>query len=102
VKNHFKVEASVMVLLVAIRVNVLVALLAVAKAFVNFTRHGPPLDKDGPWHVFMLSMFVQLPIILYFIFEYRRALRRGLPVLATQLSLWGLSMGAACYSPGIY
>jgi hypothetical protein len=80
----------------------LVALLAVAKAFVNFTRHGPPLDEDGPWHVFMLSMFVQLPIILYFIFEYRRALRRALPVLATQLSQWGLSMGAACYLSGIY
>ncbi|MGA2710440.1 MAG: hypothetical protein ACLQJ0_22160 [Steroidobacteraceae bacterium] len=79
-----------------------VALMAMAKAFVNFNQHGPPLDEDGPWHVFMLSMFGQLPIILYLIFECRRTFRGALPILATLLSLWAVSMGAAYYFPGIY
>jgi hypothetical protein len=47
----------------------LVALLAVARAVVNFKKYGPPLGEDGPWHLFMLTMFLQLPIILYFIFN---------------------------------
>jgi len=79
-----------------------VALLAVAKAYVNYIQHGPPLDEDGPWHVFVIAMFAQLPIILYFIFECRRAFWRAVPVLAMQLSLWTVSMGAANYLPGIY
>lgn len=39
-----------------------VALLAVAKAYVNYVQHGPPLDEDGPWHIFVIAMFAQLPI----------------------------------------
>jgi hypothetical protein len=80
----------------------LVALLAVVKGVVNFRKYGPPLTEDGPWHVFMLMMFVQLPIIVYFIIKSRRELRRALPVLAAQLSLWGVSMGAAVSLPGLY
>jgi hypothetical protein len=80
----------------------LVALLSVAKAVINFKHYGPPLDEDGPWHVFILMMLLQLPIILYFIFRSRREFRRALPVLATQMSLWALSLGAAYYFPGLY
>ena len=79
-----------------------VALLAVAKAFVNYKHYGPPLDEDGPWHVFMLMMFTQLPIILCFVFRSRREFPRALPVLVTQMSLWAISLGAAHYFPGLY
>jgi hypothetical protein len=34
------------------------ALPALAKAVVNFERHGPPLGEDDPWHVFMLMMLL--------------------------------------------
>jgi hypothetical protein len=80
----------------------LVALLAVAKAVVNFRQHGPPLSEDGPWHVFMSMIFLQLPIILYFIFRSRREFRRALPILAMQLSLWAICLGDAYYFPGMY
>ena len=80
----------------------LVGLLAVAKAVVNYKKFGPPMDEYGPWHVFVLMMFLQLPIILYFIIIRRRELRGALRVLAVQLSLWGIGMGAAFYLPGIY
>jgi len=80
----------------------LIALLALAKAFVNFEHYGPPLDEDGPWHVFVLMMLMQLPIILFFVFRYRREIPRTYPVLVTQISLWVISLGAAYYFPGLY
>ena len=49
----------------------LVALLAVVKAAVNYKHYGPPFDEDGPWHVFMLVMFMQLPIILHFCLQIK-------------------------------
>ena len=79
-----------------------IALLAVAKAMVNFKRFGPALDEDGPWHVFMLMMFLQLPIIFYFVVRYRDELGKVLPIFAAQLSMWVLSLTAAWYFPGIY
>ncbi len=78
------------------------ALLAVAKAVVNFKHHGPPLDEDGPWHIFVLMMVAQLPLIAYFIFKFRRELRKALPVVVAQLSLWAVSLATAWYVPGIY
>jgi len=80
----------------------LIALVALAKAFANFKHYGPPLDEDGPWHVFVLMMLMQLPIILFFVFRYRREIRRTYPTLVTQISLWAFSLGAACYFPGLY
>jgi len=78
------------------------ALMAVAKAHANFAHYGPPLDEDGPWHVFMLMISLQLPIIAYCILSSRHEFKRALPVLATQLSLWAVSFGAAYYVPGIH
>jgi hypothetical protein len=80
----------------------LVALLAVVKAAVNYEHDGPPLDEDGPWHVFLLMLFMQLPIIWYFVFRSRREFPRALPVLVTQMSLWAISLGAGYYFPGLY
>ena len=80
----------------------LLALLAVAKAVVNFKRFGPPGDEDGPWDVFVLMMLVQPPIILYFLYCSRHEFRRMLPVLATQVSLWVISLGAAYGLPGLH
>jgi hypothetical protein len=80
----------------------LVALLAMAKAAVNYRTYGPPPHEDVRWHVFMLMMFLQLPIILYFIIRCRRELRRALPVLLGQVSLLNISLGAGYCLPGLY
>jgi hypothetical protein len=79
-----------------------IALLAVAKAVVNLEKYGPPMDEDGPWHVFMLMTLMQVPLICYFIFSSRREFHKALPTLATQVSLLSISVGAAHYFPGIY
>jgi hypothetical protein len=78
-----------------------VALLMVAKSAVNFRHYGLPSHEDGPWHVFMLMMFVQLPMICYFAIRSRRDLPKALPVLAAQLGLWAVSLGAAYCLPGL-
>jgi hypothetical protein len=80
----------------------LVALLAVGKAIGNYRRYGPPLDEDTAWRVFALMMCLQPPIILYFIFRFRRELRRALPVLVAQVSLWAVCLGSIWYFPGIF
>jgi len=80
----------------------LIALLAVAKAVGNYRRYGPPLDEDAAWHVFALMMCLQPPIVLYFIFRSRRELRRALPVLGAQISIWAICVGAIWYFPGIF
>lgn len=80
----------------------LVAMLAVSKAIVNFKRYDPPMDEDGPWHVFMLMMSVQIPVMICFAFRHRRMFRAALPILATQIFIWVVSLGAAYYFTGVY
>ena len=79
----------------------LFALLVVMKAAVDYERVGPPSHENGHWHLFMLMMLAQVPLILFFVFQSRRQWRMAWPVLATQLSLWCLSFAAALYFPGL-
>ena len=67
------------------------ALLAVAHSY----RHAS--HEDGNWHIWMLLMFLQLPLACYFIFTSRRELRRVTPILVTQATLWTVSLIAGAY-----
>ncbi|HVW71117.1 MAG TPA: hypothetical protein VHB68_19210 [Steroidobacteraceae bacterium] len=80
----------------------LLALLVIMKGAVDYERLGPPQHPEqGRRYLFMLMMLAQLPLILYFIVQSRREWRAAWPVLAAQLSLWGLSFAAALYLPGL-
>jgi hypothetical protein len=53
--------------------------------------------EDGNWHVWLLALFLQVPIILYFVIQSRREIRRAVPVLVAQGALWGVSLLAGSY-----
>jgi hypothetical protein len=54
-------------------------------------------DETGADHLFILLMYLQLPIIAAFVYSGRRELKQLLPVLASQLALWAITAGAAVY-----
>ena len=54
-------------------------------------------DEDGADHIFILLMYLQLPIIAAFVFSSHRQVRQILPVLALQLTLWAITAGVAVY-----
>src|ERR1700687_5903685 len=58
----------------------------------------PIHDEGAIDHIAMILMFGQVPIILYFVFNGRREIKRILPVLATQLSLGAIIFAAVHYS----
>jgi hypothetical protein len=68
----------------------LVALAAIAKAAINFQRFGPPTAEDGPWHLFMLAMVVQLGGIFCLAFMHRHRFVEAAPVLTAQIGLFGV------------
>ncbi len=64
-------------------------------------KHGfPPLprqDENAADHIFIILTFLQIPIIMSFVFSGRRELKRIAPVLALQLSLLAISIAAINY-----
>jgi hypothetical protein len=54
----------------------------------------PIHDEDAIDHVGMLLMYGQVPVIAYFVFNSRRQIKRTLPLLGVQLSLWALVLAA--------
>lgn len=71
----------------------ILALLAVAHSY----RHAS--HEDGNWHVWMLMLFAQLPILLYFVVTSRHQLRRVAPIAAIQTALWATSLVAGAFQP---
>jgi hypothetical protein len=67
------------------------ALLAVAHSY----RHAS--HEDGSWHIWMLMVFLQLPLACYFVITSRREFRRVIPILATQAALWIVILVAGAY-----
>ena len=57
-------------------------------AEIGFDPARYPKDEGSAAHIWQLLMVFQLPIILLFIITNWRWLRRTLPVLALQLTLW--------------
>jgi hypothetical protein len=71
----------------------LAALALVVEGAIQFGSH-PLADEGWQAHTFQLLMIVQVPIILLFIANNWRSLRQHLPVLAAQVALWLLALGA--------
>ncbi len=71
----------------------ILALLAVANS------HHHASHEDGNWHVWMLMLFLQLPLIPYFVIQSRHGLRPVAPIVATQAALWAIGLIAGAYQP---
>jgi len=54
----------------------------------------PPADEGWQAHLFQLLMVLAAPIILLYIAISWRSLKQALPVLAVQVFLWLLALGA--------
>jgi hypothetical protein len=57
----------------------------------------PPADEGWQAHLFQLLMVLAVPIILLFIAISWRSLKQALPILAAQVILWLLALGALRY-----
>lgn len=71
----------------------LLALALVMEGVIEFG-HNPPKDEGWQAHLYQILMVVQVPIILMFIVTRWRTLKQNLPVLGTQVLLWGAALGA--------
>lgn len=71
----------------------LLALAIVIEGHIEFGSHPPP-DEGWQAHLFQLMMVAAPPIILLFIASSWRSLKRNLPILAAQVFLWLLALGA--------
>jgi multisubunit Na+/H+ antiporter MnhB subunit len=71
----------------------LVSLAIVIEGHLEFGSH-PPADEGWQAHIFQLLMLLAVPIILLYIAISWRSLKQALPVLAAQLFLWLLALGA--------
>lgn len=71
----------------------LIALAIVIEGHFEFGNH-PPADEGWQAHLFQLLMVLQIPIILVYIAISWRTLKQALPVLAAQVILWLLALGA--------
>ncbi len=57
----------------------------------------PKHDEGTIDHIFIVLMWLQLPIIAAFVFSGRRELKRIFPILTLQLALWAITAAAAVY-----
>jgi hypothetical protein len=71
----------------------LAALAIVVEGHFEFGSH-PPADEGWQAHLFQLLMVLAVPIILLFIVISWRTLKQAMPVLAAQVILWLLALGA--------
>jgi len=71
----------------------ILALLAVAHGY----RHGA--HEDGSWHIWMLLIFLQLPLVCYFLITSRHEFRRATPIVLTQTALWVIGLIAGACQP---
>jgi hypothetical protein len=74
----------------------LAALAIVIEGHLEFGSH-PPADEGWQAHLFQLLMVLALPIILVYIAISWRSLKEAWPILATQVVLWQLALGALRY-----
>jgi hypothetical protein len=70
------------------------ALLAVALS-VHHATH-----EDATWHIWMLMLFLQLPLVVYFAITSRRGFRKVAPIVLAQGVLWVLALLAGGFQPG--
>ena len=71
----------------------LAALAIVIEGHIEFGSH-PPADEGWQAHLFQLLMVLAVPIILVYVAISWRSLKQALPILATQVCLWLLALGA--------
>ena len=71
----------------------LAALAIVIEGHLEFGNH-PPADEGWQAHLFQLLMVLAVPIILLFIAISWRSFKQALPILAAQVFLWLLALGA--------
>ena len=71
----------------------LAALALVIEGHFEFGSH-PPADEGWQAHLFQLLMVLAVPIILVYVAISWRSLKQALPILATQVCLWLLALGA--------
>src|ERR1039457_95241 len=69
------------------------ALALVAEGVLQYGNH-PPADEGWQAHLFQLLMVLAVPIILLFIAISWRSFKQALPILAAQVFLWLLALGA--------
>lgn len=73
----------------------IVALLMIAVELWKHGPHSPHHDEDTNDHVAMLLMYGQIPIMFWFARPRRDGIRKILPVLLIQLSLWAITFASA-------
>jgi hypothetical protein len=73
----------------------LVVLLMIAVELWKHGTHASHHDEDTADHIAMLLMFGQIPIMFWFAASGRHHVRRILPTLVIQLSLWAITFAAA-------
>jgi len=56
--------------------------------------------EDGTWHIWMLMLFLQLPLVVYFAVTSRREFRKVAPIVLAQGMLWALALLAGGFQPG--
>jgi len=71
----------------------ILALLAVAHSYRGASH------EDGGWHIWMLMLLLQLPLVFYFAFTSRQQFRKAAPLVATQATLWALGLIAGALQP---
>ena len=71
----------------------ILALLAAAHSYRGASH------EDGGWHIWMLMMFLQVPLVIYFAIASRHQFRKAGPLVATQATLWVLGLIAGALQP---
>ena len=71
----------------------LAALAIVIEGHFEFGSH-PPADEGWQAHLFQLLMVLAVPIILLYVAISWRTLKQVWPILAAQVILWLLALGA--------
>ena len=74
----------------------LAALAIVIEGHLEFGSH-PPADEGWQAHLFQLLMVLAVPIILLYVSISWRTLKQAWPILAAQVLLWLLALGALRY-----
>ncbi len=71
----------------------LIALGIVAEGLVEFGSQRP-VDEGWQAHIFQILMVLELPLIVLFVVNNWRTMRRSLPMLGAQVLLWLIAVGS--------